>query len=332
MNLQYIHGQFQFMIRSIFCQYQSRSYVLLKIPPEIVGIILALLPIPDQICFSLSCKYLYECFCFILEARGIRLPWLIPPEKRPILCSRPNIEQRPRIQLLRQLENSRWRYCSECWRLHPRSAWHNPRSIRFLSLKMHNSPYQPLDSRGCMPYAGEVDICPCLTITFLDKLRLIETIKSARQRDPNERQYYYTNMLYHPSAGRLRKYLGHSCMFMNHPLAKVPIRTSLWLEGGTQNLCVTNCYHFKVLQESSNKTPLIGPQKDKDFAKWLTQFFDEAGLTLSGWHEDGYFSLPSCELRIVKPNNEPDFFQIEVVRYLGNGEWPDRMWNLNRRT
>lgn len=87
----------------------------------------------------------------------MQLPQLLPPEKRPILC--PNAKKRPRIQLLLQLENNRWKYCSECWSLHPHSMWRTLRSIWRLHQKPYCSSCHLLRGQSCyMPYAGEVDI------------------------------------------------------------------------------------------------------------------------------------------------------------------------------
>jgi len=133
----------------------------LRIPSEMVALILTFLSTPDQICFSLSCKYVLNCFRSSLKAQGMQLAQLLPPEEHSIIC--PNVGTKPRIHLLRRLENDRWKYCCECWTLHPQST-----------LKTHQEPYcfqcqtihgQNCSNHGiCMAYAGEVDICPCLTV------------------------------------------------------------------------------------------------------------------------------------------------------------------------
>lgn len=58
----------------------------------------------------------------------------------------------------------RWKCCVECMNLHPRSAFKSSRQ----SKKESHDCYKcgPLHSRDCMPFAGLVDICPCLRMTF----------------------------------------------------------------------------------------------------------------------------------------------------------------------
>jgi hypothetical protein len=69
-------------------------------------------------------------------------------------------------------------------------AWQNPRWRWRSYRKLRCSECQSLHGQNeCVAYAGEVEICPCLTITFLDKLALIEACKHARKQVHDGRRY-----------------------------------------------------------------------------------------------------------------------------------------------
>lgn len=304
--------------------YQSRKDIVQNVPQEIIEIVFAFLSVPDRVCFSLSCKHIFACLHSFLEAQNTRLPQLLPREKRSVLC--PNAKKRPRNQLLLRLENNRWKYCSDCWVLHPHTKWW----ARFLS-----GPYCPkchlFPERTCsiLP-AGEVDICPCLSITFRDKLHLMETCKCAQGASHQGREYYYNNILYHSFGGRLQ----HECTFMDHPFAKVEVHTILSIEGKNTSLHVQTRYKFEILQESASgmKTPFICLHKDT--GNWLRRFFDEAGSSFLGWPRYNYSRSLSCDWsdwRKSMTGEGPYSFEITVNRNLGNDKWPNKFWNRNRR-
>ena len=79
------------------------------IPPELVETILMLLYLPDQICFALSCNYIFTCAQSLAKRSKeqiSRILWYNPGHN---------------MQLLYQLENDRWQVCRWCWHLHPYS-------------------------------------------------------------------------------------------------------------------------------------------------------------------------------------------------------------------
>lgn len=308
------------MKRFIPSRFQSRPASLWKLPLKIIKSILLYLSTPDFICVLLTCKSFFG-----PKIRGKRLAQLIPPEEREMLCPNWKLERKPRIQLLLQLENRRWRYCSECWSLHPRSEWRIPRSLMLFPKRYDHPPFGV--RRGCcVPFAGEVDICPCLTITLLDKIRLLETINLARQRDPSTQQYYYNKALHHPISGRRRNPVGHECVILSHPLIKLNIDTSLWVDEDTQGLCVSNSYLFERLEHSHTGVTVIPfPQTGKEVGKWLTSFLAEAGSSFFNHEHDPQ------HFEIVKPMEDPKCFAIRSMRNLGKRKWPDRDWTNNCR-
>lgn len=309
---------------------KSTNHVVERIPLEIVDIIFSFLPVPDQICFSLSCRHIFTCLLSALKERKMQLSELLPREKRLVLC--PSATKRPWVQFLRQLENKRWKYCSQCWTLHP----HLGSTSRL--------PYCPgchlLRERICpIPYAGKVDLCPCLAITFRDKLQLMEICKQVQQDVHDGKKYYYNNVLYHPSHGKSQKALFHECSFTDHPLAMVKIKTFFWVEEKTTSLKVGNQYKFEISQgtssqalSSSLETALACPHWDTK--NWIAEFFAEAGSDFFGWNKyrllSPIFGTWVSE-EMSGAGDGPYSFEICASRNLGNREWPNRIWDRNRR-
>lgn len=308
----------------IFPQSPSTNHTVQKLPQEIVNMIFALLSVPDQVCFSLCCKRLLAYLHSYLEAQETRLPQLLPRERRPVLC--PNAKKRPRRQLLLQLQNNRWKYCSECWSLHPQFTWRDLRSI----CRRRQKPSHK-------PSGGEIDICPCLTITFRDKMHLIETCRNAREPTRQNR----SNVRDNPSFGKLHESLWHNCTFADHPFAKANVTTTLWTEESIGCLRVSNLYKFEILQGNPSQTlppslkaTLTRPHKGTE--NWLGRFFDEAGSSFLGWNK----KYPPCpSFRYDEGNwggsmvtgEGPQSFELTITRNLGNDDWSSkRFWNHYR--
>lgn len=136
----YINGEemerLRFTIRNLFSHDQPSFKIYPKVPLEIVLEIFAHLESSDQICLSLCCKYLYEAFLYLLKLKRLDSARLYPPETRPLLCLNNEANERPRTRLLRQLEDKRWKFCNECWFLHP----HDKRRANFFNVyaKVHD--------------------------------------------------------------------------------------------------------------------------------------------------------------------------------------------------
>jgi F-box domain len=323
-----------------------QSISLTKIPQEIVAVILTHLSTSDQICFALTCKSFYNYYIrLFLATQGIQvdLSRLIPAKQREAqLYRNTHIQNEPWIQLLKQLENRRWKYCCGCWRLHQRSAWRRPSLIT-------TTP----TTESCMPYAGTQDICPCLTITYTDKIHLINLLESVRKRESTTRVYYYDKILYHPVADFGPTCVGHQCILTDqHPLAHVGIHTLIDWDREGDKLRVRSRYTFSdstqnkeflQRQNSSNKssspqvvqrapsaiqTSLMCPHKRT--RKWLGQFFKESGIVFSG------FSLiymrvgnnQKCHCGKAKKGRyrSYDGLSIFVQQDMGGIKWLGKAW------
>lgn len=78
-----------------------------EIPAEILDLVYEQLPTLDQIYFALTCKYLYIHFVSFFRVKDLdHAKHLIPREERLPIRHNAELEARPQIQLLRQLENN----------------------------------------------------------------------------------------------------------------------------------------------------------------------------------------------------------------------------------
>ncbi|KAH8703750.1 hypothetical protein BGW36DRAFT_278426, partial [Talaromyces proteolyticus] len=83
-----------------------------------------------------------------------------------------NKRRTDRWRLLQRLENSYWRCCFGCFRLHP--------SHEFSSKDLKT----PASKRTCIygPLVGIVHLCPCMDMTFRDKRKLTKILSSPERR------------------------------------------------------------------------------------------------------------------------------------------------------
>lgn len=142
---------------------------ILSLPVELVLEIAAFLPPPSQLRLALSCIS----FLAIIDSSGAlqRSSQFRPPidffcqwrTPKRIFDAFPSEWWR----LLRHLENSQWRCCSTCLKLHPVSKF----SAKDLA--------RSAEERTCMfgPFAGIVHLCPCISMTFRDKRKLIDKLR-----------------------------------------------------------------------------------------------------------------------------------------------------------
>lgn len=285
------------------------------LPTEIWFIILDCLPAVDQVCCALTCKSLYAFFLASLKTKPLeqRLPkLLIPKQDRTILCRNLDLEKRDRTQLLRRLETPRWKCCIECLNIHPHSAWEQPTCESY--------ECQILVGVPCMPYAGLVDICPCQSITFRDRGRIVQDIRSTYNLHTGSPQYPQFGGFYTPITSGIGYHkLYHQCEVISHR-AKVEIETIL---EATPDLGVSNIYkfHFNEPMDNGKAGSLICPQFNP--REWLGWFFRDAGVEFVGWDKDKYSCFAAGE-------TGRSFFEIRAYRYLGCRGWPDKAWESKR--
>lgn len=132
--------------------------LLLDLPFDILIMIFPLLSLLSQACVALTCKSLYSLCGHVLKDNSLAWPRSGRTYEAPL--SQPELL---RNQFLLRLENERWLYCSGCLKLHP--------PCRF-GLRS-----DPPEQRKCNYHSGVVDLCPCLSLTFFDRIRLEESLR-----------------------------------------------------------------------------------------------------------------------------------------------------------
>ncbi|OJJ67645.1 hypothetical protein ASPBRDRAFT_135403 [Aspergillus brasiliensis CBS 101740] len=308
---------------SIFRQRRLKA-PLQKMPPELVVMVLECLSTIDQICFGLSCKNIFACLEEYLKAQETKLHQLYPPEERVMLC--PNAKGRPRIQLLIRLQNERWKYCHDCWTLHPHTLWQTLHDIWRPRKSCCFDCYILQGTFNCIPDAGKVDICPCISITFRDKLHLIRLCRDAQKYllRPGTK-CWDDDVLLHPSSRKLYGKLRHDCKFTGHPSIGVQIKTEFWLNEDGTRLWVINQYVFENSPSTSLST--IPTCSYKDTGNWVRRVFRDGGSRFTGWDKN----RSTCYMKYhgwerLRYGEETYTSRITTLRDLGNINWPNGAW------
>lgn len=252
---------------------QSTEPSINKMPPELLYMIFPLLDVPDQICFALTCKGLLACFEFFLKSRKTQLSQLAPFPQWKTLHQ--GFSTFARTQLLVQLQNEHWEYCSGCWTLHPRVPRTSRRVWEFCKRFRHRKRRandHVLDRRDCTTRArSEVDLCPCLTLAFGDRLLPKQDIKAVARSSFDSRTRSYT----------------HKCSFSSNPTGTVYIFTTVFLEDTGSAYRVVNNYRFEPCQPDNRGALHSTVPNSKDSCvcpvTQLRRFFQAAGWSFHGW-------------------------------------------------
>lgn len=193
-------------LRGRFYQPKRSLREFSDLPPELVARITDFLPVEDQASLALTCKGLYS------QLRSsTRYPSL--HVARPSLNDFPllqtHVEKELVVQFMKRVENSRWKFCLECWKLHSRTSSTTDRCCRC----------RVLHGDTCMLGAGAVNICPCLTITFPDFLRLTEAASQVQddwgQHGPTFDGVFAREWV------NAKDFLVHRCSIRDHPNTSV---------------------------------------------------------------------------------------------------------------
>ncbi|KAJ5826181.1 hypothetical protein N7474_003319 [Penicillium riverlandense] len=138
---------------------------LLELPTELLLEIISHLTLLPEAALALTCKRMFAISGEILASKSLRFSRDFAPLFHHYRNGHNYVT--PRWQFLTLLENSRWRLCSKCLKLHPRAA--------FLPRELRRKP----DNRTCNvgELAGIVDLCPCKKLTFRDKMDLVDHLR-----------------------------------------------------------------------------------------------------------------------------------------------------------
>lgn len=241
------------------------------LPPELITIILTFLLKVDHVCFSLSCKYTFYCFQSYVKSRGGTISQLLPLRKRPVLSS--NSAKWSRTKLLVRLQNNRWKYCKQCWTLHPYSAWMALRSNWKLCQQPCSSKCSlvEVESWKCSSlYAGEVQICPCQAITFHQGQHIAEYCRGSR----SDLRLDHSSFKVAPRLDGGRKIL-HSCSVTTNE-ATLYVFSTIKVCNCCNHLRVTNQFSLRVHDPSPSYFVRVArywycPER------WIEKFVGEAG-------------------------------------------------------
>ncbi|OJJ43781.1 hypothetical protein ASPZODRAFT_135807 [Penicilliopsis zonata CBS 506.65] len=171
----------------------ERCY-LLELPTELLLEIISHLSIVPEACLALTCKRFFAISGEILDSKSLHFT----RDFAPLFHHYRNGHNfaTPRWQFITLLEDSKWRACSSCLKLHPKTAF----SAKDLRRKT--------DTRTCNlgERAGIVDLCPCKKLTFKDKTDMVEMLKVRRSTvEVLENQF---------SGGKAERLCWHSCSEM----------------------------------------------------------------------------------------------------------------------
>ncbi|KAJ5794500.1 hypothetical protein N7457_001099 [Penicillium paradoxum] len=148
---------------------RERVYDICSFDESIFAEIFESLDLVDQVCFALTCKFLFATYKGTVKDKAI-LPQQPTIHRLPL--SFVNSDDKLRVRLLVRLENSQWAYCAECFLLKPRRMF-APDSLAVLPLK-----------RRCESYNGVIKFCPCLYFTLRDRNNVRALLRSSLTPPP----------------------------------------------------------------------------------------------------------------------------------------------------
>lgn len=261
--------------------HRLKSKVFQNIPPELLELILELLPTKDQICFSLSCKYYFAWFHLYVKQHGTTVAQLLPKKKAymqqgtVLSTSELTTPDQARSHLLCRLQNNRWKYCCQCQSLHPHSMRRALESKWRLTQQPCGSDChlggtsllgkdliftKPSGSKvKCsLAYTGEVDICPCDGMTFHQRQHFYQFCQLPSTAIQYRNRGYMSKHFNESKLNKICHYLelSHECTLVNPSIGKVFTRTRIWLDRETRDLCLHNRFRFELCDRSQAVKPV----------------------------------------------------------------------------
>lgn len=210
-----------------------------NLPPDLLLLIVSMLPDASVASLALTCKSLLSLFPESSAFRGVQLPSEQPLDFQSPQMSKPQVYQFARWEFLRFLEKDlkgTWYLCSECFTLHP------PHMLtRSMVLKSWNCYYdRNSENRTCRHWrkklcahhyplfapTGIVDLCPCVKLT-VGKKRQIE---SRLREDAQE---------VHLNGRPAADFWWHECRQVYGDV-QVELRIGLFLYDGTESIGYLN--------------------------------------------------------------------------------------------
>lgn len=218
-------------------QEAGRCY-LMELPTELLLEITSHLTLIPEAAFALTCKRMFAISGAILSSKSLRFSRDFAPLFHHYRNGHNFVT--PRWQFINLLENSRWRACSKCLKLHPRMAF----STRELKSKA--------ECRTCNAgeLAGIVDLCPCKKLTFRDKMDLVDLLR-VRQLSLRGLEIQYGSIV-------TERFCWHSCTEQYGP---TQLRISLFPELNEEDqLVIRTEYQLTTESGQVGKEDYITPR------------------------------------------------------------------------
>ncbi|KAJ5902325.1 hypothetical protein N7495_002853 [Penicillium taxi] len=318
----------------------------------------------DKASLALTCANFYISF-ELTQVRGVDSILRTPELQYPPVCLRREhpfihneLELHPRTKLVRSLENARWRYCPDCSKLHPRSGWNEPIFKPLLKklwpgkypfpIERLNYRFKSTDHLGfrqpkplsfaqtrCMPSAGVVDVCPCLAITFRQRLLLSNMIINQRWKIPRGKEHIFETERYPDRFTKWPKMsITHYCEEIVKMHTEASIETSFIIMQGC--LIVENHYRFNFYRKLLIARPDLKPPEqgasNAQIVSWVRRFksfLDSNGHPALG---DKFTVDIQAAKGLSCPNKPLQKFEAKIYINLGQGDEPDEHWLRHRRT
>lgn len=259
------------------------------LPFKVLNQILAYLPRTDQVCLALTSKALWVYFESLLGTQNLELSRLFPDESQS-RCS-DTFYSTPRLELLYQIQNNRWKFCRMCWKLHRHSALGSSR----ISGSKGSHPYKP----ECIPFPGTIDLCLCLK--YHPELDFLRTVRYVDVPNGLTREVLDGWTFTSPERWQGPRHRGYARAFDGIEYSSLDVSTTLYWKSDTNTLLVDSTYGFsderflkkllrdeersarRLLAERGTRTHLYY-EHDRT-QQWLRRFFHKAGITDLNLHD-----------------------------------------------
>lgn len=262
---------------------------LLDLPTELLLQIFSYLPLPSQASLTLSSKGLYQLFNYVLGSKELRFPRMPRKNRKAYWKTDQRLQ---RMSLLLLLQNKTWACCGRCQRLHRRTEF------PWQQLRDHHAW-----NRACMPYAGIVDLCPCISLTLRDRAHIVEYLKAPESKKPSLN--LITRGILLPQKPS-KEYLVHKCTAYRH--FRIEMRFEIT---GTDQLITCTQYTAPNLNPPWKKL-------DAGVPLCCSKVWTDAlrARPMYPW------SCDKCDTRIVNlmPSHER-MVMVNVTRFLGRETW-----------
>ncbi|KAJ0414889.1 hypothetical protein BJY00DRAFT_318388 [Aspergillus carlsbadensis] len=308
---------------------------ILSLPEPVLRKIFDSLSSIDQVCILLACKKFHDTFepTGVINRREFAFPRPGPhphsQDNDPATATTTGTCSR--TTLLIRLEDNRWKFCVACLRLHPKSE--------FSWFERGKRPRE----RRCMPTAGIVDICPCMSLTFRARNKIAEYLrKKAAESEPRLQGPDPSDGLHNPQRppkpqnGMFRTAVDrngdtgirHRCRVLDNSQITVDFNMVLVTNGrGWERQQLLAPEAMAMIGTYEIRGDIINC--DRTLKVFLCPHVELLEHVRSG----GERGNRSCCMRIDPPESNSKLaadghsVAVRLYRVLGNGNWPaDGMW------